>query len=262
MAATASAAVTTPAGLEQLSRQQCIYTACYCEENVYHLLQHLIHSKGRQAVNLFAVFISNSSETVPFWQQQASQQPDGLVVWDYHVVVLEVQQQPQQQQQQQQQHAAAVWDLDTLLPFPCSVQQYAQQALQADKIVLAPQYERCYRVVSAGAFLQRFASDRSHMRRGDGSWMAPPPHHPCIVAQDGCTNNLHCFRDMNTSTQDRTAGTGAVYDSINLPGAGSGNTSGCCAMPASWQDIQLLASNSEYGVVLREQQLLDALLGP
>lgn len=68
MAATASAAVTTPAGLEQLSRQQCVYTACYCEENVYHLLQHLIHSKGRQAVNLFAVFISNSSETVSEFQ--------------------------------------------------------------------------------------------------------------------------------------------------------------------------------------------------
>jgi hypothetical protein len=53
---------------------------------------------------------------------------------------------------------------------------------------------RRYRIVAAGAFLQRFASDRSHMRRPDGSWMSPPPRYPCIVAHDGCTNNLHCYR--------------------------------------------------------------------
>jgi hypothetical protein len=35
-----------------------------------------------------------------------------------------------------------VWDLDTVLPFPCSFQQYAQQALQAHSMVLAPQYAR------------------------------------------------------------------------------------------------------------------------
>jgi hypothetical protein len=64
MAATAFAAVVAPAGLEQINRQQCTYTACYCEENVYHLLQHLIESGNKQAGCLFAVFISNSNETV------------------------------------------------------------------------------------------------------------------------------------------------------------------------------------------------------
>jgi hypothetical protein len=63
MAATA-AAVVAPAGLEQINRQQCTYTACYCEENVYHLLQHLVESGSKQADCLFAVFISNSNETV------------------------------------------------------------------------------------------------------------------------------------------------------------------------------------------------------
>jgi hypothetical protein len=92
-----------------------------------------------------------SATQVPFWKQQASQRQDGLVVWDYHVVVLEVnhhqelqQQQQQHQQQAQQLHqpAALFWDLDTVLPFPCSFQEYAQQALQADSIVLARQYQR------------------------------------------------------------------------------------------------------------------------
>jgi hypothetical protein len=63
-AAPTAAAVSTSVGLEQLSKQQCIYTACYCEENVYHLLQHLIEAGGRPAESLFAVFISNTHETV------------------------------------------------------------------------------------------------------------------------------------------------------------------------------------------------------
>jgi hypothetical protein len=74
MAATASTAVVAPAGLEQINRQQCTYTACYCEENVYHLLQHLIESGNKQTDCLFAVFISNSNETVSLAAPGAVQQ--------------------------------------------------------------------------------------------------------------------------------------------------------------------------------------------
>lgn len=34
---------------------------------------------------------------------------------------------------------------------------------------------RYFRVVPASLFLQKFASDRRHMRRDDGTWMHPPP---------------------------------------------------------------------------------------
>ena len=68
---------------------------------------------------------------------------------------------------------------------------------------------RWYRVVPGEVYLTHFASDRSHMRSsarhsdesgGGGSgggdddgreWSAPPPPYPCIVAADGCTNNLY-----------------------------------------------------------------------
>ena len=74
-------------------------------------------------------------------------------------------------------------------------------------VTLAPL--RLYRVVPGEVYLTHFASDRSHMRRsardsddsgGGGSgggdddgreWSAPPPPYPCIVAADGCTNNLY-----------------------------------------------------------------------
>ena len=38
----------------------------------------------------------------------------------------------------------------------------------------------CFRVLEAFEYLEEFSSDRSHMRREDGSWMAPPPPWPAI----------------------------------------------------------------------------------
>lgn len=68
-----------------LHLQDCTYTSCYCEENVYVLLKRLEQQQGHSSSNLFALFISNSQEMVPFWHQRASSHPDGFVIWDYHV---------------------------------------------------------------------------------------------------------------------------------------------------------------------------------
>lgn len=49
-----------------LHLQECTYTSCYCEENVYFLLKQLVEQHGR--TGLFAVFISNADETVSILQ--------------------------------------------------------------------------------------------------------------------------------------------------------------------------------------------------
>lgn len=61
-----------------------------------------------------------------------------------------------------------------------------------------------FRLVPAASLLQHFASDRSHMRKPDGSWCAEPPQYPCITAADGATMNLARYRDMGQDVlQDR-----------------------------------------------------------
>lgn len=61
-----------------------------------------------------------------------------------------------------------------------------------------------YRLVPAASLLQDFASDRSHMRRPDGSWSAQPPPYPCITATDSTHMNLGRFTDMTVDVlQDR-----------------------------------------------------------
>ncbi len=48
-------------------------------------------------------------------------------------------------------------------------------------LILLP--NRKFRVIPAEVFLATFASDRSHMKNEDGSWMQPPPSYPCIATQ-------------------------------------------------------------------------------
>lgn len=101
-----------------------------------------------------------------------------------------------------------VYDLDTALPFPCPCDVYSREAFRSDA-PLKPEFRRqvqavkvfgqnvCFhflkmliiffclffrkmRVIPAVTYLKTFASDRSHMKRSDGTWRMPPPTYPCI----------------------------------------------------------------------------------
>jgi hypothetical protein len=80
-----------------------------------------------------------------------------------------------------------VYDLDSELPFPTFFHKYVTETFRTDE-VLKPEYHRFFRVVPAEQFLLTFASDRSHMRKEDGSWLKPPPNYPPIVSP-GLTNS-------------------------------------------------------------------------
>ena len=84
--------------MEDMLQADCLHQPCYCEENVYLLMQKL----SAQSKWVQAVFISNAARMCPFWRQKAGSVPAGLVVWDYHLLCLE----------QPPQGPALVWDLD------------------------------------------------------------------------------------------------------------------------------------------------------
>eukprot|EP00270_Netrium_digitus_P015927 TRINITY_DN5633_c0_g1_i5.p1 TRINITY_DN5633_c0_g1~~TRINITY_DN5633_c0_g1_i5.p1 ORF type:complete len:153 (+),score=31.41 TRINITY_DN5633_c0_g1_i5:216-674(+) len=98
-----------------------------------------------------------------------------------------------------------VWDLDTTLNFPEEFDVYVCEALWDSSPHLLPlqkSYRRCFRLVPAVLYLSFFASDRLHMRRKDGSWLAPPPPYPCIRPQSCGTehedeNNLMSYVRMS-----------------------------------------------------------------
>ena len=112
---------------ERLKREQ-LYTAYYCEENVFNLVKMLTEQGIASLEDLLVVFVSNANKPVPFWLQAASQEPDGSVVWDYHVVLV-------------QPSGSLAWDLDSSLPCPSDLHRYLRHALRPE-IELRPSFAR------------------------------------------------------------------------------------------------------------------------
>jgi len=64
------------------------YTPFYCEENIYQLIQGLVHLPN---IRLWACFVSNLNRTALLFNQRASKQTEeegSYVIWDYHVFAV------------------------------------------------------------------------------------------------------------------------------------------------------------------------------
>ncbi|XP_051948761.1 protein N-terminal glutamine amidohydrolase [Xyrauchen texanus] len=176
------------------SRNECVYTSCYCEENVWKMCEFAKDQGTCPLGEVYAVFISNDRKMIPIWKQKSSR-GDKPVIWDYHVILLHTSKEGQ----------SFIYDLDTILPFPCSLDMYLTEALQSDEY-LKPAYWRKLRIIPADVYLKKFASDRLHMKDCDGNWRMPPPTYPCIETSESKTN-LDDFICM-----DAQVGYGEVYD--------------------------------------------------
>ena len=172
----------------------CQYAACYCEENVYKLTQKLAVEHPESLPDTWAVFISNPGRCVPLWSQKAGREGDGLVVWDYHVILLH-----------RKDDQTRVYDLDTRLPFPSQFSHYAETALGSEED-LEPKFHRKFRVVPGAEYLASLSSDRRHMKDEEG-WLQTPPSWPCIRGKEGADHNLDSFIDM-----DDAVGVGKVLN--------------------------------------------------
>ncbi len=166
------------------------YHAFYCEENVWHLLQHA----SMKDVGAYAVFITAEANTVPLWSQRAGVEAQP-VFWDYHVLVVG------------QTAGWQVWDLDHVPGAPSAVEVYLDVTFP--NVAQWPlEHQPRFRVVDKETFVQTFASDRSHMRGADGAFLEPPPPWPCIGA--GRPNTLLSFLDGSPG------GPGAMLDVVSF----------------------------------------------
>lgn len=186
----------SPSDLFISLKEEFTYTKCYCEENVWHLCNHVRMQQPENLSSTYAVFISNHHRQIPLWQQKAGHTaPDFLVVWDYHVVFIY--KRPEGQ--------SIVYDLDSRLEFPCIFSEYANETFR-DDAKLNPRFHRMFRIVSSDVYLSTFASNRSHMLDADGSWLQSPPTYPCICTPES-TNNIQEFISMQPDV-----GVGKVVD--------------------------------------------------
>uniref|UniRef100_A0A7M5WV89 Protein N-terminal glutamine amidohydrolase n=2 Tax=Clytia hemisphaerica TaxID=252671 RepID=A0A7M5WV89_9CNID len=114
-----------------LQVSNCVYTSCYCEENVWKLCDQIRKTNPTELNEYYAVFISNKNHSIPLWMQKQSEDPLTAVVWDYHVILV----------QKPPSDKALVYDLDSIMGFPCPLELYLQQAIQSDA-TLKKEYHR------------------------------------------------------------------------------------------------------------------------
>ncbi|CEL96287.1 unnamed protein product [Vitrella brassicaformis CCMP3155] len=273
--------------------EECVYTACYCEENVWWLCKRLEDWKNRPpapqerqqeddddededddvdiagssgvrrppmlplplddlSVSVsspppgqqhfvgewtgYAVFVTNPKQQTVMWRQKRGRGADGLIVWDYHVLFVATHhpaESPADDETRSHRRGGKrrrgagshtgpnvyVFDFDTTLGFPVPFDAYSVEAIRQ----VPPNLHRTFRVVEASLFLAQFASDRSHMRRPDGSWQAPPPSYPVIRPPDGQTDmNLHTYRDMDTNKDGLYGRVYGESEFVSLFGSESG----------------------------------------
>ncbi|RWS01621.1 protein N-terminal glutamine amidohydrolase-like protein [Dinothrombium tinctorium] len=174
---------------------ECVYTPCFCEENVWKLCESI--SKRHQLKQCHVVFVSNDNESIPIFKSKSGDQMlDHLTVWDYHVFLI----------YSPTESEPLVYDFDTLLAFPCKLVDYIKLSLQTERY-LQPKHRRMFRVIKAEDYLKKFSSDRSRMRREDGTWIKQPPSYPCILAEDGKSN----LNDLISMSMER-CDIGMVFD--------------------------------------------------
>ncbi len=165
------------------------YQAFYCEENVWRLL-------ARPALHdcaTWCVIVSNKARDVVVMRQSAGRPVDGLIHWDYHVFAVVAD--PVQ--------GRLAFDLDSELPFPSPLGRYLVDTFPADvQRRIAPRF----RVIKGEEYRTGLISDRSHMRRPDGSWIAPPPPWPAPGAGSGAPGSLMDWIDIGHRFP------GALYD--------------------------------------------------
>ncbi|XP_027367120.1 protein N-terminal glutamine amidohydrolase [Abrus precatorius] len=202
------------------------HTPFYCEENVYLLCKKLSNDgiANAEGTDLFVVFISNEKKQIPLWNQKASNRADGVILWDYHVICIQI---------NQGGDSPLVWDLDSSLTFPSPLAAYVSETIRPS-FQLFSDYNRLFRVVHAPVFLRSFASDRRHMKDSDGNWVQEPPPHEPIAAEDGTVHNLNEY--INISVAD------AITD-ITI------------------SSIKDALFTQKHGVVIKENQLQELISG-
>lgn len=132
-----------------ISRSDYIYTALFCEENIWHLADSLI-KQGVKSSDLDVIFISNKKQQVAIFNQKVAPNHHP-VIWDYHVVLL-----------RKTDSDYLIYDYDTVAAFETPAKQYLDLSFPTE-VNIKPAYQAQFRFIKSQTYLKGFSSDRSHM---------------------------------------------------------------------------------------------------
>ena len=142
-----------------------LYTANFCEENIWKLGQRLVASEKTPTLK-YVLLLSNHERHIPLYHQQHSSQGQP-VIWDYHVILLDANKQ-------------LIYDFDSHLPFPIAANHYFQETVMSSAI---PEWRVWVRAIPLPDYLAHFSSNRAHMLTQNAALPSVWPDYPPIIAQ-------------------------------------------------------------------------------
>ena len=178
-----------------LEKSAFTYTALFCEENIWKLIESLRKNKFIKPVDV--LFLVNPFETIALHSQSRSNNTLP-VIWDYHVILSA-----------NIENSLVIFDFDSRCHFPSAIETYFKSTF-SDWDNISEKYQPLIKPVNAEYYLQNFSSDRSHMRDiiADSEF----PKYEIIQASNTQTSiSLHNCRDTGFIINNRKLLTPAQY---------------------------------------------------
>jgi protein N-terminal glutamine amidohydrolase len=138
-----------------------LYTACFCEENIWQLGKS-IQEERTESFNV--LFLTNEQKSIALFKQKAVPQ-DNVIVWDYHVVLHDTKEN-------------LLYDYDTRLGFKNTLADYFEGTFPPEPFYIN-EYKTSIRVINLEVYLNHFSSNREHMI-ANGLPLQPMPLWPKI----------------------------------------------------------------------------------
>jgi protein N-terminal glutamine amidohydrolase len=179
--------------VQRIERSGLDYQAFFCEENVWRLLARPEFAEMAS----WAVIVANLPRDVVLLRQLAGRPVDGLIHWEYHVFAVLA----------EPMAGRVALDLDSELPFPCALGRYLEDTFpEGVQRAFSPRF----RVMRGSDYVRGLSSDRSHMRKADGSWLAPPPPWPAPGSLSGLPCDFMEWIDVGRRLP------GVLYDAARM----------------------------------------------
>jgi hypothetical protein len=184
--------------LKQYNKKDYHYTALFCEENIWQLIQSLstinstLNQHSTQYIktdNLWTLMISNPKQQVILFNQQANP-PNQPIIWDYHVILLA-----------KIKTQFFIFDFDTRLPFCCPLHYYIDHTFVTTE-QLSQELAIYIRKIPSQHYLNHFYSNRSHMLNHLPITQFPPWNIINLNQQNSIP--LASYLDMTLSLNDKS----------------------------------------------------------
>lgn len=134
--------------MQQLDKNDYIYTPLFCEENIWKLINSLYMNQYAKPIDV--LFILNQTRTIALFGQNNSDLHSPLI-WDYHVILTA-----------NKDKKIVIFDFDSQCNFPATLTDYFNTTFP-DYIHLSDIYQPLIKTINPRYYLKHFYSNRQHM---------------------------------------------------------------------------------------------------